>query len=260
MGEIKFSHYFYSIFYMEYVIKEGQTLSEISNLFNIPIKDLCLINNISNPNVIKVGQILILSDLLGKDNIKEKIDKFINFIESKKIKRTLSSVAKESIELIFHKCLEFDVTDLRMVSYILATTHWETCAYGQKFIYEPISEQGKGKGLSYGIPHKKTGKTYYGRGFVQITWFDNYERFTKLLYSIKINADLVNKPELALNPEIASIILVLGMKTGKFTGSDLFDYFSASKSDYYNARRIVNGLDKAVIIADIAKEIHYIIK
>ena len=50
------------------------------------------------------------------------------------------------------------------------------------------------------------------------------------------------------------------MKAGKFTGRDLSDYFTSTKSDYYNARKIINGLDKAVIIADIAKEIHYIIK
>lgn len=147
-----------------------------------------------------------------------------------------------------------------MISYILATTHWETGAYGQRFIYEPVPEQGKGKGKAYGISHKKTGKVYYGRGFVQITWFDNYERFTKILNKLGHDVDLVNNPDLALKPEIAVLILVIGMKDGKFTGRDLSDYFTSTKSDYYNARKIINGLDKAVIIADIAKEIHYIIK
>ena len=71
---------------------------------------------------------------------------------------------------------------------------------------------------------------------------------------------MVNNPDLALKPEIAVLILVIGMKDGKFTGRDLSDYFTSTKSDYYNARKIINGLDKAVIIADIAKEIHYIIK
>jgi hypothetical protein len=42
-----------------------------------------------------------------------------------------------------------------MISYILATTHWETGAYGQRFIYEPVPEQGKGKGKVYGVPHIK---------------------------------------------------------------------------------------------------------
>ena len=147
-----------------------------------------------------------------------------------------------------------------MISYILATTHWETGAYGQRFIYEPVPEQGKGKTRPYGTPHKKTGKIYYGRGFVQLTWFDNYERFTKILYRLGFEIDLMSTPDLALKPEIATLILVIGMRDGKFTGADLDDYFDPIKSDWYNARKIINGLDKAVIIADIAKEIHYIIK
>ena len=245
---------------MEHVVKPGQTLSEIANIFNTSVADICQANNNEDVNVIKVDQVLIIPNSLNKDNIKEKVNKFINFIESKKIKKSISSIAKSSIELIFQKCLEFDITDVRMISYILATTHWETGAYGQRFIYEPVPEQGKGKGRSYGVPHKKTGKIYYGRGFVQLTWFDNYERFTKILYRLGFEVDLMSNPDLALKPEIAVLILVIGMKDGKFTGRDLSDYFTSTKSDYYNARKIINGLDKAVIIADIAKEIHYIIK
>ena len=70
----------------------------------------------------------------------------------------------------------------------------------------------------------------------------------------------MSNPDLALKPEIAVLILVIGMRDGKFTGADLDDYFDPIKSDWYNARKIINKLDKAVIIADIAKEIHYIIK
>ena len=245
---------------MEHVVQQGQTLFEIAKLFNTSIVDICQVNNIKDSNVIKVNQILIIPNSLNNNNLKEKINKFINFIESKKIQKSISFTAKSSIELIFNKCIEFGITDLRMISYILATTHWETGAYGQRFIYEPVPEQGKGKGKPYGIPHKKSGKIYYGRGFVQITWFDNYERFTKILNKLGYNVDLVNNPDLALKPEIAALILIIGMKDGKFTGRDLSDYFTPTKSDYYNARKIINGLDKAVIIADIAKEIHYIIK
>jgi len=245
---------------MEHVVKPGQTLSEIANIFNTSVADICQANNIEDVNVIKVDQVLIIPNSLNKDNIKEKVNKFINFIESKKIKKSISSIAKSSIELIFQKCLEFDITDIRMISYILATTHWETGAYGQRFIYEPVPEQGKGKGKAYGISHKKTGKVYYGRGFVQITWFDNYERFTKILFRLGYEVDLINNPDLALDPKIATLILVIGMRDGKFTGADLDDYFDPIKSDWFNARKIINGLDKAVIIKTIAEEIYYILK
>lgn len=50
------------------------------------------------------------------------------------------------------------------------------------------------------------------------------------------------------------------MRDGKFTGTDLDDHFNVNESDWYNARRIINGTDKAVIIKDIAQEIYYIIK
>src|SRR5262245_40113966 len=55
--------------------------------------------------------------------------------------------------------------DLRWLAYMLATTYHE-CA-GTMW---PIEEYGKGKGQSYGVPDSTTGQTYYGRGFVQLTW------------------------------------------------------------------------------------------
>ena len=254
---------------MEHTIKKGESLLSIAKIYNTSLSEIIRINNIKNPNRIIIGQILKIPIVeesiksicdLNSNNLLEKIEKFLNFIEGKKLKRPLSSLGRDCVKLIFQKCLELNVNDLRMVSYILATTHWETGAYGQRFIYEPVVEQGKGKNKSYGIPYKKTGKIYYGRGFVQITWFDNYERFTKILNKSGFEVDLINNPDLALKPEIAVLILIIGMRDGKFTGADLDDYFDPIKSDWYNARKIINGTDKAVIISEIAKEIYYIIK
>jgi LysM repeat protein len=254
---------------MQHIVEKGETLMAIAKEYNTSLAEIIQANNLKNPNSIQIGQIIeipnpetkiVSHSILTPENINEKIEKFLNFIEGKKLKRPLTSIGRECVKLIFQKCLELKVTDLRMVSYILATTYWETGAYGQRYIYEPVPEQGKGRGRPYGIPHKKTGKIYYGRGFVQLTWFDNYERFTKILYRLGFEVDLMSNPDLALKPEIAVLILVIGMRDGKFTGADLDDYFDPIKSDWYNARKIINKLDKAVIIADIAKEIHYIIK
>ena len=254
---------------MQHTVEKGETLMAIAKEYNTSLAEIIQVNNLKNPNSIQIGQIIEIPNpepkivnhsILTPENINEKIEKFLNFIEGKKLKRPLTFIGRECVHLIFQKCLELKVTDLRMISYILATTHWETGAYGQRYIYEPVPEQGKGKNRPYGIPHKKTGKIYYGRGFVQLTWFDNYERFTKILYRLGFEVDLISNPDLALKPEIATLILVIGMRDGKFTGADLDDYFDPIKSDWYNARKIINKLDKAVIIADIAKEIHYIIK
>lgn len=138
------------------------------------------------------------------------------------------------------------LTDLRWLSYMLATTFHETAATMQ-----PIEEYGNGKGRKYGKPDPVTGQVYYGRGYVQLTWKANYETMGKLL-----GKPLVEAPELALKPDIATAVLFKGMIKGLFTGKKLGDYFNAKKEDWVNARRIINGTDKAELIADYAKKFH----
>jgi hypothetical protein len=129
--------------------------------------------------------------------------------------------------------------DDRWLAYALATTYHET---DQKM--QPIEEYGKGRGQPYGKPDPKTGQSYYGRGFVQLTWDYNYEKLSQLL-----GVDLYRHPELALDLANATNILFIGMIEGLFTGKSLSTYFNATKEDWVNARRIINGLDKAQAIA-----------
>ena len=79
---------------------------------------------------------------------------------------------------------------------------------------------------------------------MQLTWFDNYLKAGKL-----VNANLVDFPELACDLVYATEILVEGMISGLFTGKKLSDYFNDTKEDPINARRIINSLDKAELIA-----------
>jgi Predicted chitinase len=148
-------------------------------------------------------------------------------------------------------------------AYILATTWWET---GKTML--PISEYGKGKGRPYGTWYKnnqdrlysfRNGEKrsayvhedfpylYYGRGYVQLTWFDNYKKA-----SDKLGFNFLDNPDMVMKKEYAIKILLTGMKEGWFTGKNLSDYIYQSKKDYVNARRIINGTDKAQAIADIA--------
>lgn len=140
---------------------------------------------------------------------------------------------------------------LKAFGYLLGTTFHETARTMQ-----PIAEWGKGKGRPYGRPHPVSGKVYYGRGFVQLTWYDNYVRMAKLL---GIPA-LVENPDLAMDPDIAVQIIFEGMyrgvsTRGDFTGKALEDYFegTVTESDWLNARRIVNGMDRASTIAKYGK-------
>jgi putative chitinase len=244
---------------MKYTIQKGDTLGKISMLSKTSIRELAELNNITDINSIRVGQVIELPEksfkILNSQNLKEKVDKYVNLLEGKTLKKSLSAEQINNIKIIFETCLKYNVTDLRSISYILATVQWET-----NRTFRPIDEIGKGRGRSYGIPHNRTGKVYYGRGFIQLTWFDNYERFTKILRSKGLDIDLVNKPEQANEVQVAALILVIGMKEGKFTGRDLDDYFNSFKEDWYNARRIVNSVDKAVIIKEIAQETYYILK
>jgi hypothetical protein len=129
--------------------------------------------------------------------------------------------------------------DLRWLAYPLATTKWETA-----HTMWPIAEYGHGAGHEYGVPDPETGETYYGRGFVQLTWKDNYQKMQGIL-----GIPLVRNPDLALNPVHAAPIMFEGMVRGTFTGVKLADYFNDTTDDAYNARRIVNGVDHADDIA-----------
>jgi len=132
---------------------------------------------------------------------------------------------------------------LRQCAYILATTYHETAK-----TMRPIPEIGKGAKRPYGQPVGPYKKCYYGRGFVQLTWYKNYLRMGDIL-----GVDLVKDPELAMVPEHAIRILVLGMRRGLFTGKSLDHYITPDKCDYVGARRIVNGTDRADMIAGYAK-------
>jgi len=54
-------------------------------------------------------------------------------------------------------------------------------------------------------------------------------------------------------PEYALFILVDGFRTGAFTGKKLTDYVNEAKTDFINARRCVNALDRAEEIAALAE-------
>lgn len=139
--------------------------------------------------------------------------------------------------------------DDRWLAYILATTHHET---GRTF--QPLEEWGKGKGRKYGSMIKMSGKSYtlpvklfYGRGFVQLTWYENYETIGK-----RLKIDLLNQPELALDLDVATKILVEGMIGGWFTGKKLADYFNTNTESWLGARYIINGKDKNQLIMSYA--------
>ncbi len=95
------------------------------------------------------------------------------------------------------------------------------------------------------------GKSWLGRGFVQLTHRRNYEAMSALT-----GIDLLEKPERAMEADVATAILIRGMAAGSFTGRRLADYFNLKNADWTGARAIINGTDRARLVADYGRAFH----
>ena len=157
------------------------------------------------------------------------------------------------------------VLDRRHLAYILATSFHET---GRRM--QPVREGfaqtdagaraavanlfARGKiSRNYALPNK-AGRSFYGRGDVQLTHEANYVRMGRLL-----GIDLAGNPDLALVASISARILIEGITRGlslkgDFTGKALEDYIAGDRCDYVGARRTVNGTDRAETIAGYARK------
>lgn len=116
-------------------------------------------------------------------------------------------------------------------AYLLATVKWETA-----HTMIPVREMG-------GERYLKT-KEYYpwvGEGLVQVTWESNARKFG------------AKKPGDLMNWSIALHAVFAGMVKGMFTGKKLSDYITDGRADYVGARRIINGTDRAKLIARFAQ-------
>ncbi len=156
---------------------------------------------------------------------------------------------------------ELEQTPAAHFAYIFATSLHESRHAKYPYDFSPISERG---GWHYvtrlyygndrirralGNKTKEDAWNFRGRGLVQITGRTNYERF-----------GIQDNPDLALDPTMAVEIIFAGMNRGIFTGKKLSHYINSTEVDYYNARRIVNGLDKAELIAGYAERFESIIR
>ena len=144
----------------------------------------------------------------------------------------LSQLQVDSINAILDEIEEQNVTDKRHIAYIFATAWHETA-----HTLTPVTE--------YGGPKYLKSKKYYpyiGRGFVQLTWDYNYKKYSKIM-----GIDFVTHPDLVLEVKASAFILVHGMINGTFSGKKLSDY-----NTFVSMRKIINGTDKAQLIAGIA--------
>ncbi|WP_241648366.1 glycoside hydrolase family 19 protein [Paenirhodobacter populi] len=163
----------------------------------------------------------------------------------------LTQAQVTGLNSILHATAQLPVT---YRAYLLATAFHETARTMQ-----PITERGTldyfrryepetAIGRRLGNVRAGDGYLFRGRGYVQITGRTNYANAGR-----KLGLDLVGNPDLALRGDIASSIMVRGSCEGWFTGRKLADYLDRSPPDYVNARRVINGTDRAALIAGHAR-------
>ncbi|QTO46859.1 glycoside hydrolase family 19 protein [Burkholderia latens] len=208
------------------------------------------------------------------------VDEFLQRYEAQHVSfedgtQSLDVESKENLKILIQGILDYyekykkKECNIPYVAYMLATARLETKKYHKdlkKFIYFEPTTEGGGEGYfnkydpvladterrrqrakDNGNTEQGDGYTYRGRGYVQVTWKNNYRAI-----GAEIGVDLVREPDRMLEPEIAAWATVYGMERGIFTGKRLSDYVNGEGRDYVNARRIINGLDQAGTIASFA--------
>lgn len=164
------------------------------------------------------------------------------------------SVDAINMKLHYIESLDLNYMSLEQWAYLFATIYHETA-----HTMQPITEYGGNSYFNkrYG-PNTKVGKVlgniypgdgakYCGRGDIQITGRRNY-----VLMTGRLGVNLVDDPELALDPLISIKAAVIGSKEGLYTGKGLSKYINKRDVDYLNARRVINGKDKAALIKKYA--------
>lgn len=216
---------------------------------------------------IALALILALAAPLSRANIVDK-DHFYQTCKSSFPKYLFANEARIGFENIFAYWEKSRYSDKRWLAYILATAYRETAGTMQPVreglcksdacSIQAVTNLVNKRNITpnYALPDEN-GKSYFGRGYVQLTSKKNYE---KISVALGWGADLINDPGLALDPEKSVIILVEGMIKGLFTRKNLGNYFG-DKSDWVGARKIVNpGSSRAEITAGYGEKFYDCLK
>lgn len=204
-----------------------------------------------------------------------------------------------SLKIILQNCKQTGIRSPDQVAYIIATawhesrlgtwmteSGWLSEKSAEKYAEKNYGPNGTAPQTAkrFGNTQQGDGARYMGRGYVQLTWKNNYARMSKILkdsgYSYTQDGviygngqngskpiDLVaNYNHVNRNKDLAARILVLGMDGGHFVGDNkgLDSYIPENKpagsAQFQNARKIVNGSDKKALIAENATTITSVLR
>ncbi|MEN6506325.1 MAG: hypothetical protein ABFD92_17455 [Planctomycetaceae bacterium] len=164
---------------------------------------------------------------------------------------SLTQSQVDGMNVIFEAWRKVGDGNIRHLAYILGTAYHESARTMQPVRETLAKTDAKAKEIltkawkAGKLPWVKSdywSSGWFGRGFVQLTHKANYVKAGE-----KLGIDLVSDPSKAMIPEVSALILIRGMQEGWFTGKKLSD-----AGDFLEARRIVNGTDKAGQIATYA--------
>jgi len=206
---------------------------------------------------------------------------------------------RSSLVTILKHCIEGGIKSPDQVAYILATawhesrlgtwmteSGWLSEKSAERYAEKNYGPQGRNpsRAKRQGNTKKGDGGRYMGRGYVQLTWKNNYERMSSILVENNFTytqdgvtygsgkdgtkrIDLVrNYKHVNRNKELAARILVLGMDGGHYVGDNkgLDSYIpengTATSANFQSARKIVNGSDKKKLIAGNASTITAVLR
>jgi len=177
---------------------------------------------------------------------------FFDGVRAKTFHGILNQTQVDSMNAILDEYEKRKLTDLRWLAYMLGTVFRECgsnmAPVRETFATSDAQARARLANVSYAQPDPVTHQSYYGRGLVQLTHKTNYAT-----QGARLGIDLVNKPDLALDPHVAADIMFTGMIKGQFTGVGLPKFFNDSTEDWVNARRIINALDHAEEIAAVSR-------
>lgn len=154
-------------------------------------------------------------------------------------------------QYIVNQAKKYWITDKKQIAYILSTVKGECWFKNIKEVWW--------LNRRYWKKDIQTWQSYYGRGFIQLTHKWNYEKFTNIIKEKNLKfkdnlgkeltlsqIDLVQNPDTILkSDELASFILIDGMKRWLFTWKKLSDFINNKNVDFYNARSIVNSINSS---------------
>lgn len=182
--------------------------------------------------------------------VEEKYDKKIFFDEIRRsLFKRLTIAQVEGIEAKMEAFVDAKFP-LSWAAYALATSYHETAGR-----MVPVRE-----GLNASDDWRKRKLRYYpwyGRGDVQLTWESNYRKADK---ELGLNGALIRNPDVALDKDVSARVMVRGMTEGWFSGDRTGKHTLARHlpenegtfEQFRQARRIINLMDKAELIANHA--------